>query len=237
MDKKSANGKIYKTIADEIERMIVDGVLQPGDKLPSLIDLAERFGVSRATVREAFSSLQGKGLIELRHGTGTFVAQPELEKRLFAPLHAALLIGRNDLVSLHEVRTILEVGASRWAAANRTGDAYEEIAAALMEFEWSATDADLARADLRFHQAIANATGNTVIRNLMTTLTESLYDVVLATLPLLSYADLVQDYRDWAEAIREGRPEQASRVAERYLQKFGAVIETPGRFASNTRDT
>lgn len=238
MDKKKpTNGKIYKTIADEIERMIVEGVLQPGDKLSSLKELAEQFGVSRAAVREAFSSLQGKGLIELRHGTGTFVAHAELEKRLFAPLHAALLIGRNDLISLHEVRTILEVGASRWAAANRTAEAYEEIAVALTEFEWASNDTDLARADLRFHQAIANATGNMVIQNLLTTLTESLYEVIHATLPLLPYVEVIKDYREWAETIREGRPEQASRVAERYLHKIGSVIEKPIRFASNKSDT
>lgn len=217
--------------------MIAEGLLQPGDKLPSLKELAEQSGVSRATVREAFSSLQGKGLIELRHGTGTFVAHAELEKRLFAPLHAALLIGRNDLISLHEVRTILEVGASRWAASNRTAEAYEEIAAALTEFEWASTDTDLARADLRFHQAIANATGNMVIRNLLTTLTESLYEVIHATLPLMPYVGVIKDYREWAEAIREGRPEQASRVAERYLYKIGSVIEKPIRFASNKSDT
>lgn len=235
--KKKTHGKIYKNIADEIESMIEQGVLQPGDKLPSLIELAERFGVSRATVREAFSSLQGKGLIELRHGTGTFVAQVDFDKRLFAPLHAALLIGRNDLISLHEVRTILEVEASRWAAANRTGEAYEEIASALTEFEWAANDADLARADLRFHQAIAAATGNTVIHNLLITITESLFEVISATLPLSSSVEVSMDYRDLAEAIREGRPEQASRIAERYLTKLGAMLEKPIHTAWNRSDT
>ncbi|BCJ87008.1 FadR/GntR family transcriptional regulator [Effusibacillus dendaii] len=222
-----SNGKSYQKIAAEIERLILEGYLNPGDKLPSMKELAKQFGVSRPTVREALSSLQAKQLLELRQGDGTFVCEAKLDRHLYAPLQAALLIGRGDLKSLHEVRTILEVGASRWAALNRTGEAYEEIAAALMEMEWAVTDMDIVNADIRFHQAIANATGNTVIQNLMNTLTAALLDVIRVTLPQLSYREVAEYYREWATAIREGHPEQASRMAEKYLQKFAEVIEKP----------
>jgi GntR family transcriptional repressor for pyruvate dehydrogenase complex len=207
--------------------MIESGALQPGDKLPSQKELAEGFGVSRATVREAFSSLQGMGLIELRHGTGTFVSDSNMDKRLYAPMQAALLIGRNDLVKLHEVRTILEAGASRWAAVNRTSEAYEEIAVAITEFEWASNDEDRVQADVRFHQAIAAATDNPVIENLLTALTDALADVIRTTLTQLPFSEVAGDYHEWAQAIREGRPEQASRIAERYLSRVGAVIERP----------
>ncbi|MFC4769260.1 FadR/GntR family transcriptional regulator [Effusibacillus consociatus] len=226
---QSSNGKIYQNIAVQIQRYIQEGYLNPGDKLPSMKELAKQFGVSRPTIREALSSLQAMGLVELRQGDGTFVSQVDLNKHLYAPLQAALLIGRNDLVSLHEVRTILEVGASRWAALNRTSQAYEEIASALIEFEWAVSDADIVQADIRFHQAIAAATGNPVIQNLMNTLTESLMDVIHATLPVLPYREVAQYYADWAEAIREGHPERASRVAEKYLHKVGEVIKRPIR--------
>lgn len=222
-----SNGKIYQNIAAKIQRLIGEGLLQPGDKLPSMKELAKEFGVSRPTIREALSSLQAMGLVELRQGDGTFVAQVDLNKHLYAPMQAALLIGRNDLASLHEVRTILEVGASRWAAVNRTGLAYEEIAVALTEFEWAATETDIVQADIRFHQAIAAATGNPVIENLMHTLTEALVDVIRATLPVLPYTEVARYYQEWAEAIREGHPERASRAAEKYLQKVGEVIQKP----------
>lgn len=234
---RTIKGKIYQKIAGEIERLIEEGYLQPGDKLPSMKELAKQFGVSRPTVREALSSLQARGLIELRHGDGTFVGRADLNRHLYAPLQAALLIGRNDLISLHEVRTILEVGASRWAAMNRTGEAYEEIAAALTEFEWACTDADIVSADIRFHQAIAAATGNPVIQNLMNALTEALSDVLHATLPALSYIEVAGYYHEWTEAIREGHPERASRVAEKYLQKVGEVIRRPFSPFRNTPDT
>ncbi|GAX91307.1 FadR/GntR family transcriptional regulator [Effusibacillus lacus] len=225
----AAGSKIYKKVAADIERWIELGYLNPGDKLPSMKEMAKQFGVSRPTIREALSSLQAKGLLELRQGDGTFVSRVDLDKHLFAPLQAALLIGRNDLIDLHQVRTILEVGASRWAALNRTGEAYEEIAAALTEFEWAVSDNDLVEADIRFHQAIAAATGNPVIQNLMNALTEALIDVNRATLRILPSVEVAQYYREWADAIREGRPDLASRIAEKYLDKVKDVLEKPIR--------
>ncbi|WP_018132649.1 FadR/GntR family transcriptional regulator [Effusibacillus pohliae] len=234
---QSKNRAIYKQIASDIQAMIEQGYLQPGDKLPSMKELAKQFGVSRPTIREALSSLQAKGLLELRQGDGTFVSQADLHRHLYAPLQAALLIGRSDLASLHEVRTILEVGASRWAAANRTGEAYEEIAAALMEYEWACTEQDIISADIRFHQAIAAATGNPVIQNLMNALTEALVDVIRATLPVLPYTEVADYYREWTEAIREGHPERASRVAEKYLQKVGNAIKKPVGYSADAPGT
>ena len=66
--------KLASAVADQIEKLILRGILKPGERLPSERDLAERFGVSRPSLREAITELQEKGLLSSRAGSGIFVA-------------------------------------------------------------------------------------------------------------------------------------------------------------------
>jgi GntR family transcriptional repressor for pyruvate dehydrogenase complex len=68
-----APSRLYQQIVEQIDRMIRDGQLKPGDQLPPERELAQRFGVSRTAVREAVKALAEKGLVESQHGRGTFV--------------------------------------------------------------------------------------------------------------------------------------------------------------------
>ncbi|PWZ94734.1 FadR family transcriptional regulator, partial [Staphylococcus pseudintermedius] len=72
---KISNQKIYEQIADILIQQIEEGVLKEGDRLPSIQKLAAEYGVSNASIREALNALRIIGLIDIKHGYGTFVKQ------------------------------------------------------------------------------------------------------------------------------------------------------------------
>ena len=101
--------------------MIKNGTLKPGDKLLPVHQLAEQFQVGRSAVREALSALRAMGLIEMKQGEGTYVKNFD-SSSLTKSLNNRLLMKKEDILNLLEVRKVLEVGAVRVAAAKRTED-------------------------------------------------------------------------------------------------------------------
>jgi GntR family transcriptional repressor for pyruvate dehydrogenase complex len=170
--KRGKSKKIYEQIAEHIKGLIEQGHLQPGEKLPPMNVLAARYGVSRATVREAFSALVGMGLIDLRHGEGTFVHRIDVQTMVVQPMNAALLLGMGDLEQLLEVRRLLETGNVLWACRRGSEEALARIREAFALMQVARDVEELVSADVQFHLAIADAAGNQVLANLMRTLSE-----------------------------------------------------------------
>ena len=118
--------RLAEDIAERIRIMIVDGTFAPGLPLPGERALAERFGVSRGSIRDAFRMLETIGLLEMRHGQGTFPRELTVE-RLVTPL-AAVLTNRRDLEGeLMDVRRMFEPAVARAAAARISDDDLFEI--------------------------------------------------------------------------------------------------------------
>src|SRR5262249_37075710 len=101
------NIRIYEEIVRQIRGLVADGRVKSGDRLPPERDLAERFRVSRASVREALRALQVTGLIEIRPGEGTFVREVSVEA-LVEPLARVILAQREGVAELYEARRLLE---------------------------------------------------------------------------------------------------------------------------------
>jgi len=107
--------RVAEEIADRIRVLILDGTLPAGQPLPAERQLAVRFGVSRGSVRDAFRLLETIGLLETRHGQGTFARELDVD-RLVAPL-ASILTYRRDLSEeLLDVRRMFEPAVARFAA-------------------------------------------------------------------------------------------------------------------------
>jgi len=166
--------RLAEEIADRIRALILDGTLPTGAPLPGERQLAERFGVSRGSIRDAFRMLETIGLLEMRHGQGTFPRELSVD-RLVTPL-ASVLTHRRDLESeLMDVRRMFEPAIAR-VAATRIGDAdlagLRRILQAQhrkLKSRHSAIEEDTA-----FHAALARATGNTVVVRIMETLNDLL---------------------------------------------------------------
>jgi GntR family transcriptional repressor for pyruvate dehydrogenase complex len=153
--------RIVKELSGEIRR----GALRPGDKLPTEAQVVDRFGVSRTVVREALSRLQASGLVETRHGVGTFVSERKRDAGLRG---AAAEIGTvMDVASMLELRIALESEAAALAAQRRGKDHVRAMRTALDAFERNIQDGDTVEPDFRFHSLIAQATGNTYFTTLL----------------------------------------------------------------------
>ncbi|MCY0875906.1 MAG: FadR/GntR family transcriptional regulator [Firmicutes bacterium] len=179
MDKSTAHPRVlYQEVAAQIEQMIMRGKWVPGQKLPALAELAAHFEVSRAVVREACSVLVGAGLVELRHGDGTYVRSFSIEHFL-RPMHAALLLGQADVRSLLEVGAWLEQGMVQTAASKRTDEQCAGLLDALFAMEVARGDVDaMLESERSFHFAIAIATDNEMGANLMRILYQPLSGVL-----------------------------------------------------------
>lgn len=154
-------------IVDTLAADMREGRLQTGDKLPTESELMGRFEVSRTVVREAISRLQASGLVETRHGIGTFVMAPQEQSNFrIAPEDFATVA---DVISLLELRISLESEAASLAAQRRDDSHLQNMAAALAAFEASiAESSDAVPSDFQFHMEVARATGNRHFADLMT---------------------------------------------------------------------
>jgi len=155
--------RIYQEIVRQVKQMVAEGRLKSGDQLPPERDLAEKFAVSRTSVREALRALESLGFIEIRPGEGTFVREVSVES-LIEPLALALTAQREAIHELFEARQLLEPALAALAASRATP---EEIQAMERILEEQAREIAAGRTgfaqDAAFHGAIGVAAHNRAI--------------------------------------------------------------------------
>lgn len=177
-----AKRTLYMEVAKHLEYAIMRGEWAPGQKLPSIMELATRFSVSKAVMREACSLLVGTGVLELRHGDGTYVKTLTLDA-IMPPIQAALLLGASELYSLLEVGLWLEQGVVVAAAVRRSADHIRKLAECLFAMEAAGGQfTELLAAEREFHGILAEASANSMGINLLRTL----YPALASSLDLLA---------------------------------------------------
>lgn len=153
-------------VAQRIETFIMDGILKPGQALPSERQLTQRLAVSRSALREGLQILRVRGLIETRHGKGSFVANL-IDAAVSKPLEHLLQAQGRTLYDLLEVRELLESEAAQLAASRGTEADHIMIRRRFQELEdlqmQDAAPEQVARADHAFHAAICEASHNPVL--------------------------------------------------------------------------
>lgn len=158
--------RTYDAVASQVRSAIADGRLKPGDRLPSALELAREFEVSRNAVLEALRVLERSGLVSLRRGSrgGAFVRALSGDE-LTEPLHLMMEtdVPVDDMV---EIRRVIEGSTAAWAAQRATKAELKGIAEVVTRWEWLAAQPSdeywqQARAvDVRFHTLVADASGN-----------------------------------------------------------------------------
>lgn len=145
--------------AATLEREIREGVYPPNSKMPTEASLMERFGMSRAVIREAIAELRRANLVYTKQGSGSYIAVTLPERRIF-PLNAGE-IDQHELRLIYEIRREIEAGAAAQAAAHASQAQRNAIVLALENLASSlASKEDGIKHDIKLHQAIASATGN-----------------------------------------------------------------------------
>jgi DNA-binding FadR family transcriptional regulator len=239
--KKSVRGQVFLQLRDQILRR----TWPPGSKLPSENELAKSMGVSRVSVREGIQHLVSLGILETRHGEGTFVRELEGGQVHFSSLIPLLVLDDIDILQVLEYRRIVEKGVAALAAERATDQDLAEMEAAYEQMVRSQDDvAEFARADLEFHLVLSKATCNPVIikvNNVLRTILEISMENIVTTLKMvdgLHYHRLIIDAisaRD-AQAAESIMQEHVDRTivrlkAEAGLAAAGAAlsVEKPPR--------
>jgi GntR family galactonate operon transcriptional repressor len=203
-------------LAHALGRDIVGGLYRPGSLLPNVFEMCSRFSVSRTALREAYSTLAAKGLIVARPKVGTRV-RPTAEWNMLDPevlaWHLQAVPNEDFIADLYALRQMVEPAAAAQAASRPLRATIERIGTAYADMERFKDGAgDLVAADLRFHSAILEATGNRFIG----ALASLIHAALLATFSISwEGAARIKDerlhqHRAVFEAIRDGLPKLAS---------------------------
>lgn len=166
--------RIYEEVAAQIQRLIGDGRLKPGDRLPPERELAEAFSVSRTSVRDAIRVLEMMGLLEPRQGEGTVVRDlsPDI---LVNPLASLLVRNRMRMAELLDVRKMLEPPVAGRAAVHATEAELAQLQDILRRQEEKVRRGELAiDEDSEFHYTIALAARNSVLLRVLDVLMDLL---------------------------------------------------------------
>lgn len=222
--------KIYEQVAEQIRSMIEKGQLKPGDKLDSVKTLAENFNVGRSAVREALSALKAIGLVEIHQGEGTYVREFD-PTTISLHISTAMLANPKDIMDLMEVRKIMEVGSAGVASLNWKEEDLIPIEAALDRM-WKGLDSEEIgeRADFDFHLAIASATHNDLLKNLMDKISEKIIETMRETRRIWIYSDksttqkLYHEHVSIYEAIKMRDPNLAQQRMMNHLIKVEEVL-------------
>lgn len=156
-------------IAERLRSAMIDGSLAPGDRLPSEPELAEAFGVSRPTVREAMRILRGQGVLETSRGSkgGHFIQNPQandIAESLGETFGLWFDIGDVSVAEVDEARELVERACVRLAAQRRTEDDLEELHRILdAAADDQLTLSEFLDYDVAFHRAVANAARNRLL--------------------------------------------------------------------------
>lgn len=208
-------------ILNALEEMIVTGEVQPGDRLPTERELAERFGVGRNSVREAIRQLSMLGLVEAYQGGGTFVAQTT-SASLVRPFLNVVQFGGATADKIMEFRIIFEPAVAALAAMRARQDDLVGLQEALEAFETAiaAGSDDAAGQDTRFHHLVAAATGNAVFAAIESALMELLHAFRQQALLRAAYNPgdaAVHGHRDVYERIATGDAHGAADAMRAHL--------------------
>lgn len=228
-------GSAASSVADALADMILT-TMSPGSSLPSEAELAEKYAVSRLTIREAVKLLAGRGLLELSRGRRAMVREPD--GSAFADFLTSVL--HNDtkgLFDLVEVRMSLEVQSATLAAkrASRAGVAAIESALQGMRDAEAATDPDAEERfhnfDVGFHEAIALASGNRVLGYLFEAMAGPLRQGIQISRRGHasrghSLRDTIAAHERILDAIREGNARNAGDAMRLHLKDTERDIKT-----------
>lgn len=184
---KISTKKVSDSVVEHIEEMIESGRFEAGEKLPSVRELCEMFGVGRSAVRDAITTLKGKGTVYVKQGEGTYICEFDSAKLFTNPM---LLPSTRDISELFQVRKILETGIAEMAALNRSEEDLEQIDAILSNQSNNGWESDF-----HLHTAIAKATGNEIIIQLIQFISTTMKKA------MIDFHTYIQKNQDTVDAI------------------------------------
>jgi len=217
--------RVFEGVAQQIQRLIVDGGVKPGERLPPERLLAERFAVSRSSVRDAIRILELAGLVVPRQGEGTVVADVSPEM-VVTPIASILLSKRELIEELLDVRKMIEPALAARAAVRASVEEIARLEDILRrQRETMLRGKSTVEEDTEFHYVIALAARNGVVRRVLDVLMRLLRETRARSLqtrgrPQRSLAG----HQRVLDAIKRRDPEAAERAVRRHLEEIESIV-------------
>lgn len=207
-----------RSLADEVaarlQQQITAGQYKVGDRLPIEPELMQQFGVGRSSIREAIKQLANSGLLRVHQGVGTFV-----EDNTGAGEPLVQRLKRTELPEIDEVRQLLEMKIAEKAADNRTEQDIETISLHLGQREKAAHAGDITacvEADIHFHNAIADASGNSILADLYKSFSARIKNEFLSRFKdTADFIDTMRLHKELLKSIIDKDPKRAWLFAAR----------------------
>lgn len=216
-----ARPRLYEQVVSRLREHVASSGLHAGDRLPPERQLADRFGVSRASVRQAIAVLEVQGLVEVRHGGGTYLRQETWSSE---PVDE-LLARQRRLPDVLDAREALETKTAELAARRRTDEDLGEIDGALTQMRAEVRAGHLGLdGDRRFHTAVTTAAHSALLTEFMQRIAEDIAESRAESLrqPRRPQHSLDQHVRI-AEAIRAQDSRAALSAMRRHLRTVSRV--------------
>lgn len=217
--------RVFEGVAQQIQRLIVDGGVKPGERLPPERLLAERFAVSRSSVRDAIRILELAGLVVPRQGEGTVVADVSSET-VVMPIASILLRKRELIAELLDVRKMIEPALAARAATRASAEEIARLEDILGRQREKTLRGELAvEEDSEFHYQIALAAKNSVVRSVLDVLMRLLRETRARSLqtrgrPQRSLAG----HQRVLDAIKRRDPEAAERAMRQHVEEIESIV-------------
>jgi DNA-binding FadR family transcriptional regulator len=207
---------VAKQIAQRLREAILDGRLKVGERLPTEEELAQKYGVSRATIREALKRLAAQSLVHARRGPsgGNFVTHPDpdrLAEILTGSTTLLVSMGAFEFDEIVTARLEMEATCCRLAATHRQPDDIQAMRIALDEQKnENLTDQEFCAADIRFHRCLVNATQNGPLRFMMYAVVEAMMPITnMVVFRVRERAIIINHHAAILDAIDQQQPQAA----------------------------
>jgi GntR family transcriptional repressor for pyruvate dehydrogenase complex len=206
-------------VVNHIRSLIENGTLQPGDKIPPEREFARQLKISRASLRTGIGYLAAMGVMKIRHGVGTFVADgpPEFGRESLGMMGA---LHGFQTWQMFEARSILESSIAALAAERGKDEHHAAMAEEVAEmFAAMNSPSDFLVHDLLFHRIISQASGNPILASVIETITSALYDKRIKTVERSTdMRESAEMHREIYRAIRNRKPNEARKLMEEHLR-------------------
>ncbi|MCM3763870.1 FadR/GntR family transcriptional regulator [Neobacillus niacini] len=217
---------ISEQVADSIKKKIQAGVYQVGERIPGEREMGIELSVSRNTVREAYKILEAYGYLQVKHGTGVFVASPEHQ---IQKVTEALFVSTEHIKDFFSVRKILEEWTVKWAIENSNEDQFTELEQIVNEANEMVKEKidykKLGELDHKFHITIAKNSNNVVLNGIMNYLIDLLSESRNKSIQIPGRAlQSVQEHTQILQAIKQKNSELAQQCMKNHLESVERSI-------------
>ncbi len=224
---------VSDAISERILQLISSGALKPGDPLPPQRELAQQLRVSLSSLRESLHALSAIGVLEVKHGRGTFVCNHATDS-VIKQFDWSMLLQGDETRELMEARGVVDVALARFAAQRATPAQVERLKQLYSDMfsSWKTGDQQrLQQTDVAFHLAIAEAAGNSLVQRLAS----SVYDVAEHFMRVIPHTQTgMQNHRRVLDAIVAHDTAGAESAMRMLLEETERLYQKAGRETSTS---